>query len=81
MTHSSRIIKVEPVGDGLLAVTVRCCKDSSTDSVLTLHELHREDAAIDVDIQTHQARIEKLHAARDHVQRHVERLLHVVSNG
>jgi hypothetical protein len=56
-------------------VTVRCCKDKSTDSVLTLHELHRPDSEIDADIADHQARVETLHASRDHVQRHVERLL------
>jgi hypothetical protein len=75
MTHSSAVIKVEPLGDGLLAVTVRCCKDKSTDSVLTLHELQREDAAIDADIQAHQARVEKLHEARNRAKAHVERLM------
>jgi peptidoglycan hydrolase CwlO-like protein len=75
MSHTSAIVKVEPLGDGLLAVTVRCCNDKTTDSVLTLHELHREDSAIDADIQAHQARIEKLHAARDHAKAHIERLL------
>lgn len=72
--HQSRVISVEEVGDGLLAVRVRCCGDVSTESVLTLHELHRDHAEIDKDIADHCERIEKLHAARHHAKAHIERL-------
>lgn len=75
MSHKSEVISVEPVGDGHLAVIVRCCDDESSDSVLTLGELHRDDAELDRDIQAHQAKVEKLHAARDHAKRHIERLM------
>ena len=75
MSHTSKVIKVEPLLNGLLAVTVRCCGDPETDSVLTLHELQREDAAIDADIVAHQARIEKLHGDSQRARAHVERLL------
>lgn len=74
MDHKAQIVKVEAVGDGLLAVHARCCGDASTESVLTLHEIHRDDAAIDADIAAHLARVEKLHAARDHAKAHIERL-------
>jgi hypothetical protein len=73
--HKADVSKVEAVGDGHLAVHARCCGDPSTESVLTLLELHRPDEAIDADIRQHLARVEKQHAARDHAQRHIERLL------
>ena len=60
--HQSAIIKVHEPADGILAVTVRCCGDPKTDSVLSIHELHRTDEEIRKDIADHQARVEKLHA-------------------
>lgn len=72
--HVSAIVKIEEPADGLLAVTVRCCGDPITDSVLTLHELSRPDAEIDADIAQHRARVEKLHADRQHVKRHLLRV-------
>jgi hypothetical protein len=73
--HKAKVTKVEPVGDDILAVRARCCGDPTSESVLTVLELHRPDEDIDADIQRHLARIEKQHAARDHAQRHIERLL------
>jgi hypothetical protein len=74
MPHASKVIKVEPIVNGLLAVTVRCCSDPSTDSVLTVHELQRENAAIDADIATHRAKVEKLHGDTQRAFDHVVRL-------
>lgn len=74
MAHKAEVRKVVEMGDGLLAVHARCCGDASTESVLTLHELHRSETEIDKDIATHLARIEKLHAARDHAKAHIQRL-------
>lgn len=74
MSHSARVIDVAEVGDGLLAVRVRCCGDASTESVLTLHELHRADAELDKDIADHLARVETLHEARARAKAHIERL-------
>jgi hypothetical protein len=74
MSHQAKVIKVIEAGDGLLAVHARCCGDSSTESVLTVHELHRDDAEIDADIASHLQRIEKLHDARDRAKAHIERL-------
>lgn len=74
MTHQAKVIKVIEAGDGLLAVHARCCGEASTESVLTLHELHRDEAEIDSDIALHLARIEKLHDARDKAKAHIERL-------
>lgn len=73
--HKAEVLKVEAVGDGHLAVRVRCCQDPKSDSILTVMELHRPDEAIDADIAAHLARVEKKHAARDHAQRHIERLI------
>ena len=75
MSHKSDLISVEETGDGHLAVRVRCCGDPSTDSVLTLQGLHRDDADIDKDIQEHHARVEGLHHARTRAKQHIERLL------
>jgi hypothetical protein len=72
--HTSAIIQITEPVDGLLAVTVRCCGDPKTDSVLTLHELHRSDEEIDADIATHQARVENLHAAKIRAKEHLVRL-------
>lgn len=75
--HTSEIVNARPVGNGLLAVTVRCCGDPTTDSVLTLHELQRDNTEIDADIQTHKDRVEKLHGdslrAFDHVSRLIKK--------
>lgn len=73
--HKAEILQVEAVGDGHLAVRARCCGDASSESVLTVLELHRSDEEIDKDVADHLARVEKLHAARDHAQRHIERLM------
>jgi len=72
--HKAKVVAVEEVGDGLLAVRVRCCGDASSESVLTLHELHRDEAEIDKDIAEHLARVEKLHHARDRAKAHIQRL-------
>lgn len=72
--HQARIVEITEPADGLLAVRVRCCGDASTESVVTIHELHRDEAAIDKDIAEHCARVEKLHAARDHAKAHIARL-------
>lgn len=74
MKHSSAIIQITEPADGLLAVTVRCCGDPKTDSVLTLHELHRSEAEIDADIALHQARVETLHANKLRAKEHLSRL-------
>lgn len=75
MAHKAEVIEVREPADGILAVRVRCCGDESSDSVLTLHELHRSTDEIDADIQKHLDRVEKLHAARGHAKAHIERLL------
>jgi hypothetical protein len=65
MSHSTRIVQVSKPASGLLAVTIRCCDDPTTDSVLTIHQLHRSDEDIQKDIDAHKARVEELHA-HDH---------------
>jgi hypothetical protein len=62
MSHSTRIVQVSKPASGLLAVTIRCCDDPTTDSVLTIHQLHRSDEDIQKDIDAHKARVEELHA-------------------
>lgn len=75
MRHTSKVVKAEPLVNGLLAVTVRCCGDPTTDSVLTLHDLQRDNSAIDADIAAHQAKVEKLHGDSQRACDHVSRLL------
>lgn len=75
MTHTSEVINAKLVANGLLAVTVRCCGDPATDSVLTLHELQRDDAAIDADIAKHKANVEKLHGDAMRAFDHAFRLI------
>jgi hypothetical protein len=75
MTHKAEVISVEHVADGILAVKARCCDDETTDSVLTVLELHRADEEIDADVANHLARVEKLHHARDRAKAHIERLI------
>jgi lipopolysaccharide biosynthesis regulator YciM len=74
MKHTSVVFKVTKPADGLLAVHVRCCGDSTTDSVLTLHQLHRSNEEIDADIAVHQARVENLHEENIRVSEHLARL-------
>lgn len=73
--HKAAIVGVVALGDGHLAVKARCCGDRSSDSVRTILELQRPDEAIDADVESHRQNVEKLHAARDHAQRHIERLI------
>lgn len=61
MIHSSTVINVQKVSDGIIAVKIRCCGDPSTDSVLSVHELHRPDEEIQKDVEEHRARVEQLH--------------------
>lgn len=75
MTHTSEVVKALPLKSGLLAVTIRCCGDPATDSVRTLHELQRDNTAIDADIAAHQARVEKLHGDSQRAFDHVARLI------
>jgi hypothetical protein len=75
MSHKAKIVNVEEVADGILAVKARCCGNKTTDSVLSLHELGRADEEIDADIQQHLARVQQLHADRDRAKQHVERLM------
>jgi cell division protein FtsB len=75
MAHKSEVIEVREVADGILSVRVRCCKQASTDSVLSLHQLHRSDDELDQDISKHQARVEKMHADRERAKAHIERLM------
>lgn len=74
MPHQSEIVHVAAASDGAIAVRVRCCGDQTTDSVLTIFELHRDNSEIDKDIAAHQARVEKLHEARSRAIEHMERL-------
>jgi hypothetical protein len=74
LEHRGRVIHVEELAGGLLAVTVRCCGEKTTDSVLTIGELHRDNAEIDKDIADHVARVEKLHHATARAKDHVLRL-------
>lgn len=62
MTHKAKVVKTEKVADGIIAVTARCCKDKSTDSVLSIHQLSRSNDAISADVQKHLARVESKHA-------------------
>lgn len=73
--HQAKITSVTAVADGILAVRARCCGDKSTESVLSLHQLDRDDAAIDQDIQDHLEKVAKQHADRERAKAHIERLL------
>lgn len=73
--HKAAVVHVEAVADNILGVHARCCDDPTSESVLTVNELDRADEEIDQEVQEHLARVERLHAARDHAKRHIERLL------
>ena len=72
--HAARVVHVEDLAGGLISVTVRCCGEKTTDSVLTIGELHRDNAEIDKDIADHVARVEKLHHATARAKDHILRL-------
>lgn len=44
MAHMTKIIKMEQVSDEAVTVTVRCCDDPHTDSVLTIYGIHNLSA-------------------------------------
>lgn len=75
MSHQAKIVSVTAVADGILAVRVRCCGDHSTDSVLSLHEIHRPTEELEADIQKHCAKVETTHANRERAREHIERLM------
>lgn len=75
MLHEPKIVDIQELAGGLLAVRARCCDDETTDSVLTLGELHRTEAEIDANIAAHLAKIATLHQATEHAKAHIERLM------
>ena len=49
MSHKTEVIKMQQVSDEALAVTIRCCGNKLTDSVLTLYDMSAEQLAQDID--------------------------------
>jgi hypothetical protein len=52
MNHITEIIRTQQMSDEALAVTIRCCGDPKTDSVLTIYgvgKLSSEQMALDID--------------------------------
>lgn len=74
MPHSSSIVNVHEAADGILSVTIRCCGDPKTDSVVSIHELARSEEEIDQDVAVHRSRVEKMHEAKGRVKAHLERI-------
>lgn len=75
MSHQAKIVAVSKLAPGLIAVKVRCCDDPSTDSVLTLGGLDREQAELDVAIAAHHKKVETQHALDAQAEEHVKRLI------
>jgi hypothetical protein len=44
MAHLTEIIKMEQLSDEAVGVTVRCCGNKATDSVLTIYGIAKMDA-------------------------------------
>ena len=65
MKHSSQIVQISKPVSGLLAVTIRCCDDPKTDSVVTLHLAAATDEEVEKAIEAHRAKVEELHAHDD----------------
>jgi hypothetical protein len=55
--HTTKVIKTEQLTDESIAVTIRCCENAKTDSVLTIAQAYKINAA---DVET---MIEKHHDA------------------
>jgi hypothetical protein len=81
MAHLSAIVNVSEPADGILAVTVRCCGDEKTDSVVTIHELHRSPEELDREVKAHQSRVETLHAQKQAAKGHILRLAGLKDRG
>lgn len=74
MAHSSKIIRAGNPVSGLLSVTVRCCEDPKTDSVLTVHLSNASDEEVQQAIDTHRKKVEQLHAHDDRAERLMKKL-------
>jgi uncharacterized membrane protein len=48
----------------LLSVTIRCCNDCKTDSVLTLNDLTQTGEQLNAAIAAHQTKVETRHTAK-----------------
>lgn len=81
MPHISAIHTVAHAADGMLAVTVRCCNDCNTDSVLTLQDLSQPAEQLDAAIARHQAKVEARHAAKQAAVEHFARWMTLADKG
>lgn len=79
--HTSAIVKLAEPADGLLAVTIRCCNDCRTDSVVTLHNLDQTGDQLDAAIAAHQAKVEARHAAKHAAIGHFARFKVLLDKG
>jgi len=62
MTHTTKIVEKKIVSNGAIAVRVRCCDDSSTDSVTTIYikPSMTEKEIVDL-VQNHHAYVSRQH--------------------
>jgi hypothetical protein len=43
--HTTKVVRTEQLNDESIAVTIRCCDNAKTDSVLTIAQAHTHSAA------------------------------------
>ena len=61
MIHETKIVSKQSVSNGVIAVTLRCCDDSTTDSVATIHVT--PDTDVTAWVAAERARVEGEHQA------------------
>jgi hypothetical protein len=74
MEHTTEIIELQELNDGMIAYRFRCCGDPKTDSYQTL-SVTLDDETHDATVERHHQRIRELHAAKLSALERGQRLL------
>ena len=74
--HKTEIINVQHLADTLIAVTLRCCSDESTDSVHTI-EVSGENTEADLQVwlEGRHAHVQSLHGKREAAKSFFKKLM------
>lgn len=74
MAHTTEVIKAIET-DEAIAITIRCCGEPKTDSVLTVYGIHKvTPEVLDAELHTHHDRVAAKHVAMGKAKAHLSNL-------
>jgi hypothetical protein len=58
MEHTTKIVRTQQMSDEALAITIRCCGNPKTDSVLTIYDVGKlSPSQLEADVDKHHDRV------------------------